>query len=138
MMVKWLMMKHCPCLCMMWFGCWYVLTALSCPRLSVPAVGQLVPDSCTSGKTFPGHHCVMTCPRGYRVLGPAVLTCLLNQQWSPSEVPPCHKGAVVIIYLLWESGIGGPYKQNERNMTSPVVDNRAHNHFMHMLLVLDK
>ncbi|KAJ9573729.1 hypothetical protein L9F63_008892, partial [Diploptera punctata] len=64
-------------------------------KWSIPAVGQLVPASCTSGKTFPGHHCVMTCPRGYRVLGPAVLTCLLNQQWSPAQVPPCQKASEV-------------------------------------------
>ncbi|PSN38016.1 hypothetical protein C0J52_19286 [Blattella germanica] len=45
------------------------------------------PSSCTSSKTLYGHHCIMTCPLGYRVLGPAVLVCLHNQQWSRPDVP---------------------------------------------------
>lgn len=82
----------------------FIRIAVSCPRLVTPTHGRVLPSSCTTGKTFPGETCQISCRRGYRPapwaddLGARrTIQCLPSLVWRPQYSPEqlhgiCIKG----------------------------------------------
>lgn len=65
------------------------LLALSCPRLSKPEFGTILPENCMVGKTFANERCFLHCPTGYKPLGKRVAVCNSELQWHPNAELQC-------------------------------------------------
>ncbi|XP_050395591.1 deleted in malignant brain tumors 1 protein [Patella vulgata] len=55
---------------------------LGCMPLTNPDHGSISPDVCTSKQTNTWKNCTVMCASGFRLIGPSVLQCLGNGQWS--------------------------------------------------------
>ncbi|KAG5677774.1 hypothetical protein PVAND_007505 [Polypedilum vanderplanki] len=62
---------------------------LSCPRLSKPEYGTILPANCMYGETFSGERCFLHCPSGYKALGKRVAICNNNLEWQPKAELQC-------------------------------------------------
>uniref|UniRef100_A0A1A9W7Q2 Fibrillin-2 n=1 Tax=Glossina brevipalpis TaxID=37001 RepID=A0A1A9W7Q2_9MUSC len=60
-----------------------------CPRLSHPMHGILLPQSCTTGRTYMGERCRLQCNAGYVPVGKSVTICTQQMQWSYNDPLDC-------------------------------------------------
>ncbi|XP_062710515.1 uncharacterized protein LOC109404745 isoform X2 [Aedes albopictus] len=61
----------------------------SCPRLSRPEHGTILPVACMSGKIFAGERCVLHCKSGYKPVGKRTTVCDTEQRWTPTPNLRC-------------------------------------------------
>ncbi|XP_078343207.1 uncharacterized protein LOC144628957 isoform X2 [Oculina patagonica] len=59
-----------------------------CESLQVPKDGHLTPSSCKSSPEY-DTTCHFSCPKGYRLHGQPIATCLSNGQWSKNTTTFC-------------------------------------------------
>jgi hypothetical protein len=70
-----------------------VKKALTCPRLSKPNHGTILPTNCMYGETFSGERCFLHCPSGYKALGKRVAVCNQKMEWQPQAQLECIPAA---------------------------------------------
>ena len=67
-------------------------TEKSCPKLAVPANGNVIPSTCATVGNVYQEQCSYTCSSGYRLSGVRAKTCLSSGQWDSQEDPTCQQG----------------------------------------------
>ena len=88
------------CLSIYYFICFFVyvpdncyyLSAVVCPKLTVPDKGGVVPASCTKTDVEYGTRCVFYCGDGYELSGPRYTTCQNDTSWSEIAPLSCLRG----------------------------------------------
>ena len=72
--------------------CFFFLSAVVCPKLSVPDNGAVVPSSCSLTDVEYGTRCVFYCGDGYALSGPRYTTCQDDTTWSEIAPLSCVRG----------------------------------------------
>ena len=73
----------------------YFLIVVRCSSLEPPNDGYVKPSSCTGSPVY-GTTCHFSCPKGYRLQGEPVASCLSDGQWSKSTSAFC-KGQFIVL-----------------------------------------
>lgn len=63
--------------------------AQSCPPLTKPVYGTILPQKCLIGEIFPGERCLLHCQPGYISAGKKAVTCNSDQTWSSNITFEC-------------------------------------------------
>ena len=66
----------------------YFGTVVRCRVLLPPTDGQVTPHSCTTSPEY-DTTCHFSCPKGYRLHGEPIVTCLSDGQWSKNTTSFC-------------------------------------------------
>ena len=73
----------------------HFLIVVRCSSLEPPNDGYVKPSSCTGSPVY-GTTCHFSCPKGYRLQGEPVASCLSDGQWSKSTSAFC-KGQFIVL-----------------------------------------
>ena len=74
------------------------LSAVVCPKLTVPDNGGVVPSSCAQTDVEYGTRCVFYCGDGYALSGPRYTTCQDDTSWSEIAPLSCVRGQFLILF----------------------------------------
>lgn len=66
-----------------------VVSAQTCPRLSRPEHGTILPTKCMLGSIYSGERCVLHCAPGFKPAAKRTAVCDHLQNWSPSTDLNC-------------------------------------------------
>ena len=69
-----------------------LFSAVTCPKLTVPDNGGVIPASCSKTDIEYGIRCVFYCDDGYALSGPRYTTCQADQSWSELASLSCVRG----------------------------------------------
>lgn len=76
-----------------WVSIIYVLSlfpiVVHCMSVQAPTDGQVTPSSCTKSPEY-DTSCHFFCPKGYRLQGWPIVTCLRDGQWSRNTTTFCR------------------------------------------------
>ena len=76
------------------------LSAVVCPKLSVPDKGGVVPALCSQTDVEYGTRCVFYCGDGYALSGPRYTTCQNDTSWSEIAPLSCVRGVYTCFSIL--------------------------------------
>lgn len=85
----------CPVGSIMLFGAsanvkrFVVISAQTCPRLSRPEHGTILPTKCMLGHIYSGERCVLHCAPGFKPVAKRTAVCDHLQNWTPSTDLNC-------------------------------------------------